>query len=33
MGLEIVSLDPMNVMIEWPYEALFQDEQEQTNAN
>ena len=23
LGLEVVSLDPMNIEIEWPYEALF----------
>ena len=33
LGLEVVSLDPQKIMIEWPYEALFQDEQEQTNDN
>ena len=34
LGLEIVSLDPMNVNIEWPYEQLFMDtEQGQANGN
>ena len=34
LGQEIVSLDPQNVKITWPYEALFQDpEQEQANDN
>ena len=34
LGLEVVSLDPMNIKIEWPYEALFMDEeQEQANGN
>ena len=30
-GLEVVSLDPMNIEIEWPYESLFMDE-DQNNA-
>ena len=36
MGLEIVSLDPANIQVEWAYENLFQDqdpEQEQANGN
>ena len=34
LGLEVVSLDPMNINIEWGYEALFMDEeQEQANGN